>query len=138
LWLRAKTIVLPRRLPPSTFDAVLHQVPQDMSVGVLVEHVLVDFALLVLDRLRFGFVFLQLPTLVGRHFGVLDAAAQKRRRVGMHFEGDQPRRHVVDGVFVAVERHRIVVFAVEQAIPAFPEQDPDGGHRRRARAEMDT
>ena len=42
LWLRAKMIVLPTRVPAAIADAVLHQVPQDEPVGVLVEDDLVD------------------------------------------------------------------------------------------------
>ena len=98
----------------SHLDAILHKVADNLAVGLLVEHVLVDLPLLVFDRLGFDFVFLQLMTLFRGHLRVLDAFAQERRGEGVDFEGHEEA--IGDGLVETVVCGGVVVFAVKQAV----------------------
>ena len=52
-------------------DAVLHQVMQNVPVGVFIENGFIDLARLKLDRIRINFLFLDPLALVLRHLGIL-------------------------------------------------------------------
>ena len=96
-------------------NAVVHQVSQDVAVRVFVVNSLVDFRLLELDRLRDLFVLVELLTLLGTHFRVLDAGSQELRRVRVDLKGNQIRRRVIDGLVKRVVRGWILIVTLEHS-----------------------
>lgn len=110
-------IDLPTCDPVASRNAVVHQVFQyDVDCG-LVEHLLVEFVRLILNRLRVTFIFLKLLPLLVRELRILDASASEiggeRLDLEVHEEG---AIGVGQSVGIAVMRRGVFILAAEQRI----------------------